>query len=141
VDITVTENSGGTDYTAPYGGGKLGIYNWWNAGSSCSTSGLPTHPPTPSSTLPYNYPQYEFYRYPDNAGEIGNEGLSAVNGTTGEATLTSAANNYLTIFNALAADELYKLYPQFGPTSGGGNNAYATALANYMAYLTEMGYC
>lgn len=141
VDITVT--SGGSDYTAPYGGGKLGIYNWWNAQTlpSCSTSGNPTQPPTPSSTAPYNYPQYEFYTYPDKAVETGNEGPTSVDNTTGAATLASEANTYLSLFNSLAASELYQVYTQFGPTTAGGNNAYATALANYMAYLSAKGYC
>jgi uncharacterized sulfatase len=142
VDITVT--TGDDDYTAPYGGRKLGIYNWWNAQYSCSTSGNPTQPPTPSSTSPYNYPQYEFYTYPDNAAEVGNQGPTSVNATTGETSLglsTSTANLYLTILNDLIDNELYQVYPQFGPTSDGGNGAYATALANYMTFLSDTDGC
>lgn len=44
------------------------------------------------------------------------------------------------MFNYLAPDELYYLFPQFSP-SPTGNNAYATALGNYMTFLSLMGYC
>jgi hypothetical protein len=141
VDITVTQNSGDTAYIAPYGGGKLGIYNWWNAAYSCGTTGNPTQPPAPSSTPPYNYPEYEFYTYPDNAAEVGNQGPTSVDGTTGETSLglsTSEANLYLTIFNDLIDDELYQIFTQFGPD---GNNAYASALQNYMNFLIATGDC
>jgi hypothetical protein len=38
-------------------------------------------------------------------------------------------------------DELYEVFTQFGPTSEGGNNAYASALANYISWLTASGQC
>ena len=75
VDVTLITNSGTTDYTYPYGGGKLGIYNWWNAMVSCNASN-PTQPVTPSLTVPL-YPQYEFYTYPTNYAETGNEAIAS----------------------------------------------------------------
>jgi hypothetical protein len=75
---------------------------------------------------------------------VGNQGPTSVNATTGETSLglsTSTANLYLTILNDLIDNELYQVYPQFGPTSDGGNGAYATALANYMTFLSDTDGC
>jgi hypothetical protein len=103
--------------------------------------GEATVPSHAIATSPYYYPQYEFYSYPANAAEVGNQIEGIVNSTTGQTTLEGESNEYLGVFNSIVEAELYQIYPQFGPVAGGGNNAYANALSNYMTWLSASHLC
>jgi arylsulfatase A-like enzyme len=137
--------------TVPYGGGKLGIYSYWNCtlgGASCNgTLILPTRPDAcacPTGGL--GPQQFEFYNYsqvsasqtlPPNYGETGNQVTISGGVLTGE-SLTFQNN-----FNAAnVQSELYSFsmpgggaVPQYisNPTTG----AYAVALATYLNYVAS----
>jgi hypothetical protein len=118
------------------------MYNWWNSLVSCTASN-PTQPVIPSPAVPL-FPQYEFYTYPSNYAETGNEAVASVAAApagvqSGQSTLNSGnPAAYLGSFNAIAPYELYVVYPQFGPS---GNNAYQKALSGYMTYLQGTSAC
>ncbi len=123
VDYTVNANS-----APPYGGGKLGIYSFWNL---CQ--------PTPS-TMPDNQPQqFEFYNYSPNPpggqspapavnpGEEGNQGLTSSGTLAAEAALFNRS-----FLSSIVQNELCGAPGFFPPYILSGQ---ATALQNYLNFV------
>ena len=103
VDLTVTQTN--PDGFNVQGGGKLGMYSYWNV-----------HATPPTQPDPTRNQQYEFYDYTaGNLGELDND--------YGSGPLGAAYNS---AFSAIAQGELYKVYAQF-------NSAYNAALIDYLA--------
>ncbi len=104
VDLTVTQKN--PDGFNVQGGGKLGVYSYWQS----------VHSANPTQPDPTKEQQYELYDYTHgNLGEIGNEYWSRA----------YEAGVYSSSFNSIAQSELYYVSHQF-------NTAYNTALSNYL---------
>jgi hypothetical protein len=116
----------GTEY-GPYGGGKLGMYSYWN------TAGCSTWPILGDSDLPM---QFEFYNYnTGNFAEIGNDAFDA-----GEWDAT--ALDYVCAYNTVYT-ELYNTNFPTGFTTPSGASlqdqlqaAYQLAFQTYIDYVT-----
>jgi hypothetical protein len=123
VDITQNYTAGPTypnNYPPPYGGGKLGVYSYWNV---CAVATPPIQPESSNQ-------QYEFYNYSfSNSG-----GMLANPGETGNSyNGTSLPQAYLTNFNNFIVTELC------APIAL-RQSAINTAFCSYVSYLTTAGY-
>jgi len=118
----------------PYGGGKLGMYNYWN---DTPGGAIPPTQPDPSACPAGGQPapQYEFYEYSSpslNYGETGNQ--VTISGGVPSGT----AGQYLTDFNNIAPAELYGLsMPNGAPLPTYITNAQSTALNTYLTYWSS----
>jgi len=123
VDYTVNANS-----APPYGGGKLGVYSFWNL---CEAS---------PSTQPDNQPQqFEFYNYSPNPpggqspaptanpAETGNQAFTSSGALAAEAALYNTS-----FLSSIVQAELYGA-PGFFPSYI--LSAQTTALQNYLNYV------
>jgi hypothetical protein len=141
---------------APYGGGKLGMYSYWNysqtGGVQCGPNFiLPTQPDTCAVPPGGLGPQFEFYNYspvqpqpPDNLqlptpvaryGETGNQVQFDSSGN-----MAGVSGMYQTNFGlANVQNELYTFTTYNGSPAPqyiiGPSGAYSTALATYLAYV------
>ena len=144
VDITDQSNN-----SAPFkskntcGGGKLGIYNYWD---TCGAAGPPIYPTNNSGT------QYEFYNYSPNpyTGSLAANPQEALNqyfsNTPGSPT--PQANMYLSDFKNSSSPgisvqgELYNLFTGNSSGSMPAQQVYAAiqiAFQNYITYLKCVG--
>ena len=123
-----------------YGGGKLGLYQFWD---TCG-SGL-TAPIYPTNT---GNSQYEFYNYsPHPAGslsanpqEVGNQFFNSLGTKTLEAGLYY--NDYMntgTVYGINVQSELYVLAPGSGTPRAQVAAAIQVAFANYITFLKCAG--
>jgi hypothetical protein len=115
-----------------YGGGKLGIYSYWQPCSitpyAFDASG------NPSQAEFYNYsPQFSGQSLVPNPAEIGNQGVSSIDQTTGVTSLAPEAANYQTSFDAIAQTELFD-----PPSQPYIQDGFTLALDLYLAYLAAI---
>lgn len=138
VDITTNYNSSSAypyNCPPPYGGGKLGIYSFWdlcnpqNSGSPPTAANAPFLPSTVMGPQ-----QFEFYTYSPagsltpNPGEIGNQAF--FKNSRGQREMTPQAQAYNNAFNSIAHNELY--YPAGLPAQV--QQGIQTAFCNYVTY-------
>ena len=119
----------------PYGGGKLGIYSFWNHILQDPDMILPTHP-DPNTSQGGGPQQFEFYNYsagqtlPANYGEMGNQVQISSGVLTGESLA------YQNSFNAIVNSELYSLsMPSPGIVPTYITTAQTNALNTYVNYV------
>jgi hypothetical protein len=146
IDITQNYIPGQTypnSYPPPYGGGKLGMYSYWDV---CALTTAPIVPDTSPGQTPVQ--QFEFYNYSNNPpgglptgwvwvnpAELGNQAFSQ--GQSGQ-TWTGEGQLYLDDFNDLTPvngiviqNELYAAPPILAA-------AMQTAFCNYVNYLAAI---
>jgi len=140
--VDVTDSYANLNYSGAnmYGGGKLGIYSYWD---TCGAPDAPVFMPINAGLTGAAASQYEFYNYSKhppagslnaNPGETGNQAFDP----SYESTLTflPEASAYQTAFLSSAVqDELY--YPNF-PTTGNSaqlTTAVQNAFCLYWLYL------
>ena len=124
---------------APYGGGKLGMYSFWNY-----TQGGAVPPTQPDTSV--GPPQFEFYNYSPSNPNSNPEGLATNYGETGNQVETVDPNSnlsgwpgrYQQEFNAIVQTELYSL----SMPNGGLVPNYITlgqmyALQAYLGYVNS----
>jgi len=128
----------GSSSYGPFGGGKLGMYSFWDTAGSISGSTCGTWPVVNNPAYPI---QFEFYNYgdstssPGNFAEVGNDAFD-----TG-GIFDSVAGTYLTAYNKIMCNELYNTTFENGTTAGPATAqlqaAYGQAWTNYLYYVNN----
>ncbi len=111
----------------PFGGGKLGMYSFWNTGGSISGSPCGTGPVLGNAEYPM---QFEFYNDANgNFAELGNDAFDS------PGVWDSTAVDFICAYNAIMCGELYDIaFPTgYGTLQQQMQAAYAQALSDYLA--------
>jgi hypothetical protein len=127
----------GSSY-GPFGGGKLGMYSFWNTAGSVSGSPCGTWPIVDNVDYPI---QFEFYNYGDSASSTGNFAEVGNDAFDSGGAFESVADTYLGAYNTIMCGELYNT--NFTTGYAGGDltlqlqAAYELAWGNYLYYAND----
>ena len=125
----------GSSY-GPFGGGKLGMYSFWNTAGSISGSPCGTWPVVNNSEYPI---QFEFYNYGDSTSSTGNFAEVGNDAFDSPGVFDATAQAYLNAYNIIMCNELYNTtfenVTTAGPATAQVQAAYSLAWTTYLNFV------